>query len=149
MSIQLLPSNLIFGVPRDVIGMLRCKHAHTLSWLDVYISPIKIILWVVTGCGMLVIAQWYKCSITSFFLENETKNPAKKNWNQIQISVLEKRAPTNRTLLQFIRYKKYKNIWAKARWNIIKNFNMKMTPGGGEKGRGEVALWPKIIFVWH
>ena len=134
MSIQLLPSNLIFRVPRDVIGMLRCKHAHTLSWLDVYISPIKIILWVVTGCGMLVIAQWYKCSITSFFLENETKNPAKKKTG---------------TLLQFIRYKKYKNIWAKARWNIIKNFNMKMTPGGGEKGRGEVALWPKIIFVWH
>ena len=89
MSIQLLPSNLIFRVPRDVIGMLRCKHAHTLSWLDVYISPIKIILWVVTGCGMLVIAQWYKCSITSFFLENETKNPAKKTGTKFKFQYLK------------------------------------------------------------
>ena len=93
MSIQLLPSNLIFRVPRDVIGMLRCKHAHTLSRLDVSISPIKIILSVVTGCGMLVIAQWYKCSISSFFLENETKNPAKKTGTKFKFQYLKNGLP--------------------------------------------------------
>ena len=77
MSIQLLPSNLLLRVPRHVIGMFRCEHVHTLPRLHVYICPIKIILPVVTDRVMLVIAQWYNCSITSFFLENNAKNPEK------------------------------------------------------------------------
>ena len=30
-----------------------------------------------TGCVMLTIAQWYNCSITFFYIENENKNPEK------------------------------------------------------------------------
>ena len=58
------------------------------------------------GCVMLVITQWYNYSIT-FFLLNMTLKTLKNDWNQIQISVLEKSAPLRRTLLQFIRTGKY------------------------------------------
>ena len=59
-----------------------------------------------TGCVMLVIAQWYNCSITFFLLKIRLKT-LKNDWNQIQISVFEKSAPLRRTLLQFIRTGKY------------------------------------------
>ena len=51
--------------PRHVSGISRC--VHTLTRLDVYLCPIKVILSVVTGWVMLVIAQQYNCSINSFF----------------------------------------------------------------------------------
>ena len=72
-SIQFSPFNLIFRIPRHVIGTFRCEQVHPLSRLDVYICPINITL-----CVTLVITQWYICSMTSFFLENDTKNPEKQ-----------------------------------------------------------------------
>ena len=58
------------------------------------------------GCVILVIAQWYNCSITSFLLRMRLK-ALENDWNEIQISVFEKRAPLRRQLLQFIRTGKY------------------------------------------
>ena len=66
-SIQLLPPNLIFWVPRHVIEMFRWEHVHMVSRLNVYICPIKIIISLVTVYVILFIAQRNNCSIISVF----------------------------------------------------------------------------------
>ena len=92
--------------PRHVNGISRC--VHTLARLDVYVCPIKVILSVVKGWAMLVIAQYYNCSITFFFLRIRLKIVKKWLEPYSNFSIWKKgTVPLLRTILRFIRTSKY------------------------------------------
>ena len=99
-------SDSTFTVPRHVNGISRC--VHTLARLDVYVCPIKVILSVVKGWAMLVIAQYYNCSITFFFLRIRLKIVKKWLEPYSNFSIWKKgTVPLLRTILRFIRTSKY------------------------------------------
>ena len=88
-SIQLSPSNLIFRVPLPChwnVPLRTCSSFESVGCLHMSYKNNSL----VTGCVMLVIAQWYNCSITSFFLLKMRLKILKNDCNQIQISVFEK-----------------------------------------------------------
>ena len=58
--------------------MFRCEHVYLLSWLDVYICPITIILSVEIDCVMRVIVNGITVVLPLFYIENETKKLEKR-----------------------------------------------------------------------